>query len=97
VTDTPPYLQPFVLDVARVDRERRGSLDVYRPAKINDAAEYPVVLLVHGGPLPAELRPTPRDWPGFIGYASALAQRGLIAVTVDHRLYDTAAYLDRRS
>ena len=92
MTDTPPYLQPFVLGVPRVDRERRGSLDVYRPAKTKDAAEYPVVILVHGGPVPADLRPTPRDWPGFVGYACALTHHGLIAVTVDHRLYDTAAY-----
>ena len=92
MTDTPPYLQPFVLGVPRVDRERRGSLDVYRPAKTKDAAEYPVVILVHGGPVPADLRPTPRDWPGFVGYACALTHHGLIGVTVDHRLYDTAAY-----
>ena len=72
VTDTPPYLQPFVLGVPRVDRERRGSLDVYRSAKAKDAAECPVVILVHGGPMPADLRPTPRDGPGFVGYACAL-------------------------
>jgi hypothetical protein len=87
----PCLLQPFVLDVTRVDRERQGSLDVSRPTKVNDAAEYPVVIFVHGGPVPADLRPTPRDWPGFIGYACAVVHHGLIAVTVDHRLYDTAA------
>ncbi|MGH3600115.1 MAG: alpha/beta hydrolase [Pseudonocardiaceae bacterium] len=92
VTDSPPYLQPFVLDVPRVDRERQGNLDVYRPVKISDGAGCPVVILVHGGPVPAELRPTPRDWPGFIGYASAVTQHGSVAVLVDHRLHDIAAY-----
>lgn len=92
MTDTPPYLEPFVLDVPQHDRERQGSLDVYRPVKISDGAGCPVVILVHGGPMPAELRPTPRDWPGFTGYACAVAQRGSVAVTIDHRLHDTAAY-----
>jgi acetyl esterase/lipase len=92
VTDTPPYLQRFVLDVPQVHRERQGSLDIYRPAKINNSVGYPVVILVHGGPVPADLRPTPRDWPGFVGYASAVTQHGSVAVTVDHRLHDTAAY-----
>ncbi|MDQ3763817.1 MAG: hypothetical protein M3460_20035 [Actinomycetota bacterium] len=92
MSDAPPYLQPFVLDVPRVDPERQANLDVYRPARTSDGAGRPVVILVHGGPVPADLRPTPRDWPGFVGYASAVTQHGLIAVTLDHRLYDTAAY-----
>jgi acetyl esterase/lipase len=92
VTDAPPYLQPFVLDVPPVVPERKTDLDVYRPAKASAGAGYPVVILVHGGPVPADLRPTPRDWPVFVGYACAVTQHGLIAVTVDHRLYDTAAY-----
>jgi len=92
VSDAPSSLPPFVLDVPRVDAERQGDLDVYRPAKRSDGAGCPVVILVHGGPVPADLRPTPRDWPVFVGYASAVTQHGLIAVTVDHRLHDTAAY-----
>jgi acetyl esterase/lipase len=38
------------------------------------------------------VRPTPRDWPVYAGYGSAAAQHGLIAVTLDHRLHDQAAY-----
>lgn len=92
VTDTPPYLQPFVLDVPRVHPESQANHDVYRPAKTSDGAGRPVVIFVHGGPVPADLRPTPRDWPLFVGYASAVTQHGLIAVTVDHRLHDIAGY-----
>lgn len=86
MTDLPPYLQPFVLDVAqgaehRVDRV--GELDFYRPA---GTARTGAVLLVHGGPGPAHLAVSPRDWPVYQGYAAAIAQRGQVAVLVDHSL-----------
>ncbi|MGH3853710.1 MAG: alpha/beta hydrolase [Pseudonocardiaceae bacterium] len=92
MTDTPPHLLPFVLDVPQVHPERHANHDVYRPSKTNDGTGRPVVIFVHGGPVSADLRPTPRDWPLFVGYGSAAAQRGVIAVTVDHRLHNTAAY-----
>jgi acetyl esterase/lipase len=92
VTDAPPYLQPFVLDVPRVHPARQANHDIYRPATTRDGAARPVVIFVHGGPVPADLRPTPRDWPVFVGYASAVTQQGMIAVMVDHRLHETAAY-----
>ncbi|MDX6262119.1 MAG: hypothetical protein QOH84_3807 [Kribbellaceae bacterium] len=84
--DLPPYLQPFVLDVAqgaehRVDRV--GELDFHRPA---GTARTGAILLVHGGPGPADLEVSPRDWPVFQGYAAAIAQRGQVAVVVDHSL-----------
>jgi dienelactone hydrolase len=86
MTDLPPYLQPFVLDVAqgaehRVDRV--GALDFHRPA---GTARTGAILLVHGGPGPADLKVSPRDWPVFQGYAAAIAQRGQVAVVVDHSL-----------
>jgi hypothetical protein len=86
MTDLPPYLQPFVLDVAqgaehRVDRV--GELDFHRPA---GTARTGAILLVHGGPGPADLKVPPRDWPVFQGYAAAIAQRGQVAVVVDHSL-----------
>ncbi|MEH1016994.1 alpha/beta hydrolase [Micromonospora sp. CPCC 206060] len=85
----PVYLNPFVLPVAPVTPERHGTLDLYLP----DAPEpRPAVVFVHGGPVPAELRPTPRDWPVYQGYGSLAADRGLVGVTVDHRLHDPASY-----
>ncbi|NEA34034.1 hypothetical protein G3I17_20535 [Streptomyces sp. SID13031] len=86
MTDLPPYLQPFVLDVAqgaehRVDRV--GELDLHRPA---GTARTGAILLVHGGPGPADLEVSPRDWPVYQGYAAAIAQRGQVAVVVDHSL-----------
>jgi hypothetical protein len=84
--DLPPYLQPFVLDVEQgpgqtVDRV--GQLDFHRPAS---TARTGAILFVHGGPGPADLEAPPRDWPVYQGYATAVAQRGLVAVTVDHSL-----------
>jgi acetyl esterase/lipase len=49
-------------------------------------------VFVHGGPIRADLRPTPRDWPVYRGYGSAVAARGCVGVTVDHRLHDPGDY-----
>jgi acetyl esterase/lipase len=85
---TQPFLQPFVLEVSDVDRVRQGSIDVY-----GDTGERrPAVVFVHGGPLPPQLRPAPRDWPVFVGYASLAAATGLVGVTVDHRLHSPVDY-----
>ncbi|WBQ06356.1 nuclear transport factor 2 family protein [Kribbella sp. CA-293567] len=86
MTELPPHLQPFVLDVAQGAEhrvERVGALDFHRP---DGSARTGAVLLVHGGPMPADLEVQPRDWPVFQGYAAAIAQRGQVAVTVDHSL-----------
>ena len=87
---TPPYLQPFVLPVTEAQRRRDGNLDIYWPAD-HETGTTPVIVFVHGGPIPADLRPTPRDWPVYIGYGSLAASRGVVGVTVDHRLHSPAA------
>ncbi|MGW4226981.1 dienelactone hydrolase family protein [Streptomyces bauhiniae] len=80
----PDHLRPFVLELADRPRERREHVDLYLP----DAQEArPAVVFVHGGPLPAGIRPTPRDWPTFTGYASLAAELGAVGVTLDHRLH----------
>jgi acetyl esterase/lipase len=84
--DLPPYLRPFVLDVEGASDQhvdRVGELDFYRPAS---TARTGAILLIHGGPGPADLTTSPRDWPVYRGYGTAIAQRGLVAVVVDHRL-----------
>lgn len=82
---TPPYLNPFVLPVATRSRERHDRIDLYLPDHAPEPA--PAVVFVHGGPVPVDLTPTPREWPVFVGYASAVAGRGAVAATVDHRLH----------
>ncbi|GGT05038.1 esterase [Streptomyces kurssanovii] len=89
VSEQPAHLRPFLLDVPEQHRERTGRVDLYLP----DADEpRPAVVLVHGGPVPAEVRPTPRDWPGFMGHASYMASLGAVGVTLDHRLHDLTDY-----
>lgn len=77
-------MQPFVLYPEPVAPIREGTLDLYLPTGDKAAA----VVFVHGGPLPAELRPTPRDWPVYQGYGSAAAARGLVGATFDHGFHD---------
>lgn len=89
--NTPPYLQPFVLPVAAPQMRRDDTLDSYWPVD-SGSDPRPVIVFVHGGPIPAELRPTPRDWPAFIGYGSLAASRGVAGVMFDHRLYSTSAF-----
>ncbi|MER8016920.1 dienelactone hydrolase family protein [Streptomyces griseoluteus] len=80
----PGHLRPFVLEVPDRPRERRECVDLYLP----DAREArPAVVFVPGGPLPAGIRPTPRDWPTFTGYAALAARLGAVGVTLDHRLH----------
>jgi len=83
-----PYLMPFVLPLAAVEPERSGTVDLYAP----DTVPAPAILFVHGGPIPAELRPTPREWPVYRGYGAAAAARGAVGATVDHRLYGPAEF-----
>lgn len=85
----PDYLQPFVLPVETVAPQRCDNVDLY----VSTASEpAPAIIFVHGGPVPAALRPTPRDWPVYRGYGSLAASRGLVGVTVDHRLHDVGDY-----
>jgi alpha-beta hydrolase superfamily lysophospholipase len=85
----PPHLRPFLLDVPQLPRERTGNVDLYVP----EAEEpRPAVVFVHGGPVPAGARPTPRDWPTLTGYARYAAGQGVVAATLDHRLHGLDGY-----
>jgi acetyl esterase/lipase len=84
----PPHLNPFVLPIEIRAAERHGMVDLYLP----EADEpRPAVVFVHGL-LMSEDRLTTRDWPHFQGYGSIAASRGVVGVTVDHRLYGPANY-----
>ena len=81
---------PLVLPVEPRTAERRGPVDFYLPDDVT--GPRPAVLFVHGGPVPAEARPTPRDWRLFQDYGSLTAGRGLVGATVDHQLHTPMAY-----
>ncbi|MER5540268.1 alpha/beta fold hydrolase [Streptomyces mirabilis] len=93
VNEQPAHLRPFLLDVPERPRERVGRVDLHLP---DDHAEAdrprPAVVFVHGGPVHPDVRPTPRDWPGFVGYGRYVAGMGAVGVTLDHRLHDLADY-----
>ncbi|MHC5261896.1 alpha/beta fold hydrolase [Streptomyces sp. UC4497] len=86
------YLRPFLLDVPEIPRERRGASDLYVLEGADPGQPRPAIVFVHGGPVPEDARPTPRDWPTLIGYARFAASRGAIGVTLDHRLHAVTAY-----
>lgn len=82
-------ISPFVLPTQPTEAERRGSVDFYFPAG-EDAR--PAVLFVHGGPVTPTMQPVPRDWPAFIGYGRAMAERGVVGAVLDHRLHSLTDY-----
>ncbi|WP_331735124.1 alpha/beta hydrolase (plasmid) [Streptomyces sp. NBC_01166] len=85
----PAHLRPFLLDVPERPRERTGNTDLYLP---DGPGPHPAVVFVHGGPVPAGARPTPRDWPTLKGYARHVAGLGVVGVTLDHRLHAVTDY-----
>ncbi|GGR31801.1 alpha/beta fold hydrolase [Streptomyces netropsis] len=85
----PAHLRRFLMEVPERPRERVGRVDLYLP----DADRpRPAVVFVHGGPVPAGVRPTPRDWPTYVGYGRYVASLGAVGVTLDHRLHDLADF-----
>ncbi|MGW7055431.1 alpha/beta hydrolase [Streptomyces sp. NPDC054887] len=87
--EQPAHLRPFLLDVERRRRERVGRVDLHLP---DAEGPRPAILFVHGGPVPAGARPTPREWPALVGYAQYAAGLGAVGATVDHRLHGLADY-----
>ncbi|WP_406134674.1 dienelactone hydrolase family protein [Streptomyces sp. NBC_01089] len=87
--ERPAHLRPFLLDVPEQPRERAQNIDLHLPRA---QGPRPAVVFVHGGPVPAGVLPTPRDWPAFTGYGQYVAGLGAVGVTVDHRLHDITGY-----
>ncbi len=65
-------------------------MDVYSPRGRATGARVPVVVLVHGGWLPANLLTEPKEWGQFRSLGRLLAASGLVAVTFNHRYYTSA-------
>ncbi|MFD7610444.1 dienelactone hydrolase family protein [Streptomyces sp. NPDC059828] len=92
-SEQPAHLKPFLMDVPERRRERTGRVDLYLPDDGTGAeGPRPAVVFVHGGPVPAEARPAPRDWPAFTGYGRYVACLGAVGATVEHRLHSLGDY-----
>ncbi|MGW0855302.1 alpha/beta hydrolase [Streptomyces sp. NPDC002690] len=86
---SPVHLGPFLLDVPERERERDGRVDLYYP---DAETPRPAVVFVHGGPVDPDARPTPRDWPSFVGYGRYVASLGAVGAVLDHRLHGLGDY-----
>lgn len=66
------------------------TFDLYAPPEESEGYRYPVVILIHGGPIQPNLRTTPKDWGVFISYGQLIAASGMAAVAFNHRFYSHA-------
>ena len=66
--------------------ERHGQVDLHLPA---GAGPHPVVVLVHGAPLPPGVE-DPRDWLFYRGYGALLAEQGLVGAVLSYQVTDLA-------
>lgn len=80
---------PFFHDVEPVRRVRDEVMDVHHP---DGPGPHPAVVFVHGGPVPEDAVPTPRDWEGFLGHGALVAASGLVGITFNHRLHTDQHY-----
>ncbi|WP_055590014.1 alpha/beta hydrolase [Peterkaempfera griseoplana] len=87
--EQPRHLTSFLMDLPERPRVRSGRVDLHLPEAGHPC---PAVLFVHGGPIPADSRPTPRDWPSLVGHARCAAGLGAVGAVVDHRLHDLGDY-----
>ncbi|MDG4826115.1 alpha/beta hydrolase [Asanoa sp. WMMD1127] len=87
MNEIPRFLRPFVAEHPDLPSPVAvaPNLDLYLPDAVS--GPHPVVLLVHGGPIPDDFAPTPRAWPVYIGYAALLRAAGVAAAVVDHRYH----------
>ncbi|MER6132940.1 alpha/beta hydrolase [Streptomyces sp. NPDC001815] len=90
--DESPFLGSFLLDAPERRRVRNGRVDLHLPESGEAQGPWPAVLFVHGGPVPPDLVPTPRDAPFYLGYARCTAGLGAVGAVVDHRLHGLTDY-----
>ncbi|WP_221349685.1 alpha/beta hydrolase [Streptomyces beigongshangae] len=100
-----PLARPFLFDPPEHPRVRTGRVDLHFPepepepepgsgpgAAPEAHGPWPAVLFVHGGPVPPDAGPAPRDSPFYLGYARCTAQLGAVGAVVAHRLHGLTDY-----
>lgn len=71
--------------VYRATPDEALTMDVYRPP---ERGAHPLILFVHGGPIPPNLATKPKDWSVYRSYGRLAAASGFVGVTFNHR-YDS--------
>ena len=85
--ELPPYLRPFIVPHEFIEPVRSGDLDLYLPDP-PASTPAPAVLLVHGGPVPADRQVRPPQWPAYRAYGALLARAGLVCGMFEHGYVD---------
>lgn len=70
-------------------------MDVYLPRR--NRVRAPIVVFVHGGRVPANLRTTPKDWGAYVSFGQLAAASGFVGVTFNHRFYQWESLSDSES
>ena len=83
------------LPYRQLDARNQLWLDVYTPPGDALPGGWPVVLLIHGGPV--ALTSHPKDWAPFRAYGRVLAASGVAAVTFNYRFASASDYVDAES
>jgi acetyl esterase/lipase len=71
-------------------------MNVYAPPNLASDARLPVVVFVHGGPIPPEML-SPTEWGVFKSYGELVAASGFVGVTFNHRLFSQNDYARSQS
>lgn len=72
--------------VYRADGEMKFLADIYLPPKLAAGERRPVVIFIHGGPVPAD-KTQPKEWRIFTDYGRLAALSGFIGVTFNHGFF----------
>jgi predicted acyl esterase len=93
-----PLLYPVTGDsmvrrdvVYRTDGDTRLLADIYLP---RTGTKRPIAVFVHGGPLEPDMQP--KNWRVYRDYGRLLAANGFVAVTFNHRFFETGNSRRRR-
>src|SRR3989440_6664111 len=77
------------------DGKDAPAMDLYLPAGPAPAQGWPVVVLIHGGPISAGTRV--KDWQAFESWGRGLGPNGFAAGTLNHRVFFRHAKFDAAS
>jgi len=62
-------------------------MDIYTPPDLPKDGRLPAVIFIHGGYLPRNMSPQPKDWGVYISYGELMAASGRVGVTFNHRYW----------